>query len=130
MGRKRLTAGYLERIDEQTIIYVLESSAESPQTIAEADTLLDDFRAFLDYKKTYLITDIRNMKAHLPKPVREHLVEQMGHYLLGSAIVIGSGISKIVGNLVFAFTKPQFPRRLFTSRDEALQWLQHLQSNT
>ena len=36
---------------------------------------------------------------------------------------VGSAVSKLVGNLYLKLNKPKVPSRVFTSEDEAIQWL-------
>ena len=50
-------------------------------------------------------------------------------YSLGTlsacAILVGSPVSKLVGSFYVGINKPPFPTRLFTSREQALEWLRN-----
>lgn len=39
------------------------------------------------------------------------------------ALLIGSPISKVIGSFFLGLNKPSYPLRLFTSEQEAVQWL-------
>lgn len=39
------------------------------------------------------------------------------------ALLTGSGLSRIVGSLFLSFSKPKYPIKLFTKRENAIEWL-------
>jgi len=39
------------------------------------------------------------------------------------AMVVGSGISKMIGNMVIIINKPPFPAKLFSDEEKAITWL-------
>ena len=43
--------------------------------------------------------------------------------VLGTAILAGSPVSRLVGNFFLGFGKPDRPAKLFTSEEDALAWL-------
>lgn len=42
---------------------------------------------------------------------------------LASAILTGSLMSKMIGNIFYQLNKPPYPFRMFTNRNEAVAWL-------
>lgn len=40
------------------------------------------------------------------------------------ALLIGSPLSRVVGNFYLGFNRPEVPTRLFTDETEAMQWLE------
>ncbi len=42
---------------------------------------------------------------------------------LAQAIVIDSGVSRVMGNFFLGLNRPPFPVKLFTAEEEAAQWL-------
>lgn len=59
------------------------------------------------------------------KESRDYLAGENGiKYVSAGAIVIKNHIQKLLGNAFLTINRPKVPARLFTSRDEALKWLQ------
>ncbi|MBV9791182.1 MAG: hypothetical protein JOZ51_23510 [Chloroflexi bacterium] len=69
------------------------------------------------------LLDIRQLKSQ-EREARE-FYSQPGHTpgLVAIAILIGSPMSRVIGNFFMGFNKSEIPARLFTSEDEALTWL-------
>lgn len=42
---------------------------------------------------------------------------------VAQALIIDSGVSKVIGNFFIGLNKPKFPVKLFTSEDKAVDWL-------
>lgn len=70
------------------------------------------------------LVDLRQMKSQ-DREAREYYT-QPGHTpgLVAIALLIGSPMSRVIGNLYMGFTKSDIPTRLFTSDADALQWLE------
>ncbi|HEY0602681.1 MAG TPA: STAS/SEC14 domain-containing protein [Herpetosiphonaceae bacterium] len=70
------------------------------------------------------LVDLRQMKSQ-DREAREYYT-QPGHTpgLVAIALLIGSPMSRVIGNLYMGFSKSDIPTRLFTSEAEALQWLE------
>lgn len=71
-----------------------------------------------------ILMDIRKMKS-LSKEIRaysatdEFVLSQVKY----AAMIVNSGIPRVVGNFFLKLNKPPFPTRLFTDFDKAKQWL-------
>jgi len=69
------------------------------------------------------IADIREIK-QIPKEVRDFFASSAAdNAAKASAILINSGVSKIIGNLFLLFNKPKYPTKLFRDDKKALEWL-------
>ena len=44
----------------------------------------------------------------------------------GVALIVGSAVSRVIGNFFIGLNKPPYPTRLFTDEAEAIAWLQKL----
>jgi hypothetical protein len=42
------------------------------------------------------------------------------------ALLIGSPVSRVIGNFFLGINKPPYPTRIFTSEAEALSWLKNI----
>lgn len=71
--------------------------------------LLIDFRQIKGVSK-----DIRDLAAKHPLSMKHNK---------RLAVLVGFGISKIIGNLALRFSKPKYPTRLFTNEEKAIEWL-------
>ena len=70
-----------------------------------------------------LLVDIRNVKS-VTGEARSHLAGEEGAKVTRAiALLIGSPLSRIMGNFFLGLNKPSFPSKLFTSEEEALIWL-------
>jgi len=57
----------------------------------------------------------------LSKEVRDYVAENAEYEVL--ALLIESPLSKIAANLFLKFNKPQYPTRIFTDEEKAMEWL-------
>jgi len=75
------------------------------------------------YEARPLLVDIRNVKS-VTGEARSHLAGEEGAKVTRAvALLIGSPLSRIMGNFFLGLNKPSFPSKLFTSEEEALIWL-------
>jgi hypothetical protein len=80
-------------------------------------------------QKTPVLTDIRAIKS-ITREARIYLSGEEAeevHAALG--ILIGSQVSKVIGNFFFGLNKPKFPTKMFTSEEKALDWLKGFINN-
>lgn len=79
---------------------------------------------FTNHQKHYMLVDISKAKKAPPKEVRDYFASNIAaETFYAGALIVGSGISKIVGNIVLRFSNPNFPVRLFTNEVKAKEWL-------
>jgi len=81
-------------------------------------------RDSLNKKKTRVIIDITAV-FEISKEARDYFAnERTASVQRATALLIGSPISKIVGNFFLGLNKPISPTRLFTNPKQAIKWLQ------
>ena len=73
-------------------------------------------------KRPFLI-DLRQIRS-MDRAARQHVVQNSSKQVAAAALLIGSPVSRILGNFFLGFNKPPTPTRLFTSQDQAMAWLQ------
>ncbi|MCH2043152.1 MAG: hypothetical protein MK212_03365 [Saprospiraceae bacterium] len=68
------------------------------------------------------ISDIREVKG-FSKAVRDYGGNTSSKLALGLAVIIKSGLSKVIGNIGTQLVRTDYPTRLFTNVDKAVEWL-------
>lgn len=70
------------------------------------------------------VVDIRALKG-ISKEVRDLMSKdkKATRQISCLAVIISSGISKIMGNIFMRFSKPDYPTRLFTDKQKAIDWI-------
>jgi hypothetical protein len=57
------------------------------------------------------------------KDARNYLAKEGSSYTKGVAVMVDSPMSKIIGNIYLGLNKPTTPTRLFTDKNEAVEFL-------
>jgi len=74
------------------------------------------------HKALFLIDIVGVKKAS--KDFRDYMAsDDVAVMSTAHAIYIDSGIAKIMGNLYLKFSKPKIPTKIFTSKEDAIEWL-------
>jgi len=77
-----------------------------------------------DYLPLPALIDLKDMKS-TKKELRDYMSgDELTAIITATAIITGSGLSKIVGNLFLSFSRPQIPTKLFSDEAKAVEWLQ------
>nr|WP_133242751.1 hypothetical protein [Pontibacter virosus] len=66
--------------------------------------------------------DITQVK-HSTKEARDYLANEGNVGVTASAILVSSPMVKMAANIYIHVNKPKNPTRMFTSKEEAVQWL-------
>lgn len=74
-------------------------------------------------KKLLFLTDGRQVKSIDRKARHYSSSNEVMEYTLALAVIIGSALSRMIGNLFIGINKPSYPLKLFTSEDKAIEWL-------
>ena len=70
-----------------------------------------------------LYMDISRCKS-VTRDARAHYAKgDAGNRLTACALLVGSYVSKIIGNFFLSISKPIYPTRLFTNEAESIEWL-------
>ncbi len=68
------------------------------------------------------LIDMRKIKS-VTKEAREYLAREGAEGIRAGALLIGSPLTRMLGNIFLQINKPEVPTRLFTSEESAKQWL-------
>jgi hypothetical protein len=98
--------------------------------LPKVETTLDDARHVVAALVTVaagtprpLLADMREVQP-LSRDVRTYYLESEAiDITAATAILVGSPMSRMIGNLFLRFTKSDIPTRLFTSEADARDWL-------
>jgi hypothetical protein len=69
------------------------------------------------------LIDIRNIRAIQHEARQYYAGPETANVEKAAALLIGSFIGRVIGNFFLGLNKPLTPTRLFTSEEEAVQWL-------
>ena len=104
--------------DDNIIRYVV-----NPGMDESLDDVIEVVKAFDEIRKDKIypfLGDIRGAKS-ISREARQYVAKSI--VSSASAIIVGSPVSQMLGNFVLRFHRSEIPQRLFTSEDEAIEWL-------
>jgi len=86
---------------------------------------IDGMMSELELGHSYLLIDIRDIKVIHREARRLFASEEIsdGYGVRALALLIGSPLSRFIGNFWFAINRPKHPTRLFQSEEQAMTWL-------
>jgi hypothetical protein len=88
-----------------------------------AKICVKDRITFSKGKNYPFLVDTRGL-VHITKEARDYLGSTDGSEgVIASAILIGSPVTRIIGNFFMSINKPIIPVRLFNEREDAKKWL-------
>lgn len=81
-------------------------------------------RLFFSKGKSYaLLIDMKGIKSVTPE-ARKYMASVGALMVKAGALITGSPLNRMIGNIFLAFDKPPVPTKLFTDEQKARQWLQ------
>jgi hypothetical protein len=93
------------------------------QTLADAEQVMAAFWGLAGQRRVPALVDIRNVKS-IERAARAHYSgPESARVHLAVALLVGSPLSRAIGNFFMGLNKPLIPSRLFTSEPDALAWL-------
>ncbi|MEZ4774453.1 MAG: hypothetical protein R3D00_14810 [Bacteroidia bacterium] len=97
-----------------------------PQTKSTLETVREEHRAIkklIGDKKAIMLTDIRNMISATPEARAYTNSEEMTNTYLAVGLLVGSVFSRVIGSFIIGINKPDYPVKLFTDENSAINWL-------
>lgn len=120
-----------KKVITQTVVYSLGGDGiirmvYKPGAVETIETAREGVRAALEAfgaRKRAVLIDIREIKT-ITREARVFFAgEEAGQTGLAVALLVGSPVTKMIGNFFTNINKPVLPFRIFTSEDEAVDWL-------
>ena len=97
-----------------------------PKTEAHAKEIIDSherIRDSLNKRKTRVLIDLTKI-TEISKEARDYFAnERTASIRRATALLVGSPVSRVIGNFFMGLNKPISPTRLFTDQHKAIQWL-------
>jgi hypothetical protein len=94
--------------------------------LADARENLEACAALVPGRQLGVLVDLRPVRSQTAEARAHFAGPAAGRIASGLALLIGSPLSRVLGNFYLRFNRPGFPTRLFSSEDEALRWLAEL----
>ena len=92
-------------------------------TLKDAEETMAAYLGIRQGKRRPLLVDTRTMKV-LDRGARVFYAGEMAASVATAvAIVVGTPVSRVLGNFYLGLSNPRLPSRLFVSDEEALAWL-------
>ena len=112
-------AGVLELYFEDGLIMSLEQAISYNEAIKKMTAARN--------QNIFVYIDGANLKG-LSKEARQYFSQASTSRSRACALLVGNGISRVLGNFLVGFNRPQTPTRLFTHKEKALAWLAEWQN--
>lgn len=122
METKFLLTGTIAKITDNIYYYYLLDNDILPET-RQKNKDLKAILSFVGQSPFFLVIDLRDLDLSNPKKIRSYIVNSFDGYLIASAIITNSKISKIVGDIFFSFQQHSPQRKFFSSKETAIQWI-------
>lgn len=74
-------------------------------------------------KRLPLFIDTKTMKSMSRETRKYYAGKEAAKVASAAAIIVGTPVSRVLGNFYLGLSNPHLPSRLFSSEDEALEWL-------
>jgi len=101
----------------------MESLPGAEETLEDSIENITAAAKFSNGEKSLALVDIRNLKS-ITKPAREYYSgPETAKVTKACAILVGSPVTKVIGNFYLKLNKTIFPLRLFYSEASAVSWL-------
>jgi hypothetical protein len=108
--------------DPEGILHV-EARGGVDQTLDDAKAQIDLHRSDGSAKRRPILVDIRGARS-VSRDARAYYAGYASAELYSAAgFIVGSPLSRALGNFFLGLNKPLYPTRLFSTEDEALAWL-------
>ncbi|MHB1312376.1 MAG: DUF7793 family protein [Gemmatimonadaceae bacterium] len=92
-------------------------------TLEDAKATMVAYEKIREGQRRPLLVDTRTMK-FLAREARQYYAgDEAARVASAAAIIVGTPVSRVLGNFYLGLSNPHLPSRLFTSDDEALEWL-------
>ena len=101
----------------------LDWVANAEVTMKAAQEVMAAYDAIRQDRRLPLLIDTKSMKSFAREARQYYASDEAAARASAAAIVVGTPVSKVLGNFYLGLSNPRLPSRLFTSEDEALIWL-------
>jgi len=92
-------------------------------TLADAEESMVAWAKISQGKRRPMVVDTSRMKSLARDARHLYASERAAKVACAVGIIVGTPVSRVLGNFYLGLSNPLLPTRLFDSEDEALEWL-------
>jgi len=92
-------------------------------TLEDAEESMAAWVKISQGKRRPMVVDTATMKSLAREARHLYASERAAKVACAVGIVVGTPVSRVLGNFYLGLSNPHLPTRLFDSEDEALEWL-------
>jgi len=92
-------------------------------TLEDAQETMVAYLKVSKNKKRPLLVDTKTMKAFARAARKYFAGKEAAKVASAVALIVGTPVSRVLGNFYLGLSNPHLPTRLFSSEGEALEWL-------
>jgi len=92
-------------------------------TLEDAKETMASYLKLYKGKRRPLLVDTKTMKSMTRETRQYYAGAEAAKVASAAAIIVGTPVSRVLGNFYLGLSNPHLPSRLFTSEDEAMEWL-------
>lgn len=92
-------------------------------TLEDAQETMAAYLKLNKGKRRPLLVDTKTMKSMTRETRQYYAGGEAAKVASAAAIIVGTPVSRVLGNFYIGLSNPHLPSRLFSSEDEALEWL-------
>ncbi|MEK7704047.1 MAG: STAS/SEC14 domain-containing protein [Myxococcota bacterium] len=92
-------------------------------TLEDAKETMAAYIGLCEGKRRPLLVDTKTMKALAREARLYYAGDEAARVATAVAIIVGTPVSRVLGNFYLGLSNPRLPSRLFSSDEEALNWL-------
>lgn len=122
-----VSAGTVRLRDDGIVHFVCREGVQ-----LDADNTRELFAAYRQIGgsgRLRVLSDIRGLRSSTAESRALATTEEATSLHAGAAVVIGSSLTRMMGNLFMRMNKPAYPTRLFNDVDTAVAWLETLRDH-
>ena len=92
-------------------------------TLEDAKETMAAYLKLNQGRRMPLFVDTKTMRSLAREARKYYAGEEAAKVASAVAIIVGTPVSRVLGNFYLGLSNPHLPSRLFSSEDEALAWL-------
>jgi len=92
-------------------------------TLEDAQETMAAYLKLYQGKRRPLYIDTKTMKSMSRETRQYYAGAEAAKVASAAAVIVGTPVSRVLGNFYLGISNPLLPTRLFSSEDDALEWL-------
>jgi hypothetical protein len=123
---RQVEVGSVRLCDDGVVHFVSREGAA-----LDADATLELFAAYRELAgdgPLLVLSDIRGVRSSTAESRALATTPEATALHMGAAVIVGSRVTRMMGNLFMRLNRPAYPTRLFIDEDTARAWLHSLRS--